>query len=180
MNLDSNILHDINNFKMDLYAQHFLNTLSDTVNEADEPLTMGIGLNLNTGSIDNQAPEDVLTAKSQELQGLHQNRLINANQSDATIMKKMVDKIDLVSSVIGNVENDPSSLGSFLASTVSELSDAKLKRDLFNLITQQQRGIADAIEGLARIKARIQGIGAVSIGQKIADPFDSINADKKR
>jgi len=137
-------------------------------------------LDLDGGGFPEEDPEEVLNQKSSELQGLQQNRLLNANQNDAAVLKKMVEKIDLVSSVIGNVENDPSSLGSFLASTVSELSDAKLKRDLFNLITQQQRGIADAIEGLARIKARIQGIGAVSIGQKIADPFDSINADKKK
>ena len=172
---------------MNLYAQQFLAQVAKAkygentiVNEDADPLTMGMELDLDGGGFPEEDPEEVLNQKSSELQGLQQNRLLNANQNDAAVLKKMVEKIDLVSSVIGNVENDPSSLGSFLASTVSELSDAKLKRDLFNLITQQQRGIADAIEGLARIKARIQGIGAVSIGQKIADPFDSINADKKK
>jgi hypothetical protein len=171
---------------MDIYARNFLKELTkakktNLLFEETNSLNMGMDdINLDDEDFGDDDPDEMLNRKSTELQGMQQNKILNANQNDAAVLKKMVNKIDLVSSVIGNVENDPSSLGSFLASTVSQLSDAKLKRDLFNLITQQQRGIADAIEGLARIKARIQGIGAVSIGQKIADPFDSINGDKKK
>lgn len=157
---------------MNLYAENLLRK----VYEEDE--TLRIGTEEMPSEYDDIDPREEINKQSNQIDLDVRRHADTVAANDAYVLQNMVDQIDRVMELIGNVQNNPSSLGSFLPSEATiAISDEKLKRDINNLLKQQSRGIADALVALSGIKARIQGIGSVQVGSKIADPTGEL--DKK-